>query len=131
MFPAKGQDLSDYQWQNRILLVLTSDTLSPDYHKQMDFIQSDPEGLAERKLIIYKVFPSGYQEGIANMTWTQSPEFYNRFHQSGNSLEVVLIGLDGSVKHQTGTLVPLTKIFSWIDSMPMRMQELRQKQSEH
>lgn len=123
--PAYSQDLSVHQWKNRILLVLTNDTLAPDYTQQMDSILSDPEGLEERKLIIYKVIPSGYQKGITNRKWVHSSELYKKFHQSGNTLEVFLIGLDGSVKHQTRSQVPLSQIFSWIDSMPMRMQELR------
>jgi hypothetical protein len=118
-----------HQWKNRILLVLTTDTLAPDYHQQMDSILSDPEGLEERKLIIYKVIPSGYQEGIANRKWIHSTDLYKKYHQSGNTLEVLLIGLDGSVKHQTQSLVPLTQIFSWIDIMPMRREELRRKQA--
>jgi hypothetical protein len=124
--PANSQDLSEHQWKNRILLVLTEDTLAPDYTQQMDSVLSDPEGLEERKLIIYKVIPSWYQKGITNSKWVHSRELYKKFHQSGNTLEVFLIGLDGSVKQRSQTPVPLTQIFSWIDSMPMRMQELRE-----
>ena len=124
----QGQDLSRHEWKHRILLVLTSDTLAPDYQKQLDSIRSDPEGLDERKLFIYRVMPSGYQEGITGGKWIRSPEFYNSFHQAGNALEVVLIGLDGRVKHRADTLIPLAQIYSWIDAMPMRMEELRRQE---
>jgi hypothetical protein len=125
---AQGQELSRHEWKNRVLLVLTRDTLVPDYLEQMESIFSDMEGLDERKLIIYKVQPSGYQKGDTKGKWIPSTELYQSFHQLGNTLEVVLIGLDGSVKHRTETLTPLTQIFSWIDSMPMRREELRRKQ---
>jgi hypothetical protein len=93
----------------------------------MESILSDPEGLEERKLKVYKVIPTGYQEVNGNRKWIPSRDFYDKYHQSGNTLEVVLIGLDGSVKQQKQNLVPVRQIFSWIDSMPMRMEELRRK----
>lgn len=125
----QGQDLPKHLWKNRILLVLTGDTLSPDYTKQLEEIRTDPEGVVERKLIVYLVTPFSYKEGISNGPWIQSPKLYKRFHQPGNPLEVVLIGLDGSVKHQTQSLTPLIQVFAWIDSMPMRSQEIRRKQA--
>jgi hypothetical protein len=127
---AQSQDLSRHQWKHRLLLVMTTDTLAPDYQKQMESLRSDPEGLEERKLIIYKLKPSGYQEGITSMKWIHSPELYKSFHQRDNAFEVVLIGLDGRVKHRSETLVPLSQIYSWIDVMPMRREELRRKQEE-
>jgi hypothetical protein len=127
---AQGQELSRHEWKHRVLLVLTSDTLAPDYQEQMESIFSDKEGLDERKLIIYRILPSGYQELNANGKWIPSPELYKSFHQSGNTLEVVLIGLDGRVKHRNETMTPLAQVYSWIDAMPMRREELRRKQAE-
>ena len=94
----------------------------------MEAILSDPEGLNDRKLIIYSVTPIAYKEGISIGKWIRSEVLYDKFHQSGNSLEVVLIGLDGRVKHRADTLIPLAQIYSWIDAMPMRMEELRRQE---
>jgi len=125
--PAHGQDLSKHLWKNRLLLVLSDDTLAPDFLKQMESLRSDPDGLEERKLVVYKVTASEYQEGINAREWIPSPELYKSYHKAGNTLEVVLIGLDGSVKHRADSLVPPSQIFSWIDAMPMRRQELRNR----
>lgn len=125
----QGQDLSEHRWKNRILLVLTSDTLAPVYRQQLDSIGSDPEGVAERKLVIYKVTPSVYQQGMANGKWVRSPGLYTRYHRQGNTFDLVLIGLDGSVKRRTQVLTPMAEIYSWIDSMPMRREELRRKEA--
>jgi hypothetical protein len=129
MVPAHSQDPSQHQWKNRILLVLASDTLSPEYQQQMEALRSDSEGLDERKLIIYSVAPFGYQAGMDSSEWIHSTNLFRNFHQEGNTHEVILIGLDGSVKHRSRTLTPLAQIFSWIDSMPMRREEIRRKQA--
>ena len=124
----ESQDLSKYRWNNRILLVVTSDTLAPNFRAQLAAIRSDPEGIAERRLITIQVHSSGYLEGDSSRKWIRSPELYTKHHRSENTLEVVLIGLDGSVKHRADRLIPLSQIYSWIDAMPMRREEIRQKQ---
>ena len=126
----QSQDLSKHQWKHRLLLVITKDTLAPDYQKQMESLRSDPEGLEERRLFIYKLMPSEYQEGITSGKWIHSPELYKSFHERGNTFEVVLIGLDGREKHRSETLVPLKQIYSWIDVMPMRREEQRRNQEK-
>jgi hypothetical protein len=50
-----------------------------------------------------------------------------RFDVSPKSFAVVLVGKDGGVKLKRNVKVRLEEVFTLIDSMPMRQDEMRQK----
>ena len=120
-----AQDLKKHQWKDRLLLIIGKD--STELNSQIQVLQKDISGLKERKLIVYKITPKAYQKGIKSGQWIPSEALYKQNKNIKESREVILIGLDGGVKLRQTKLLTLEQLFTLIDGMPMRRNELRTK----
>lgn len=118
-----AQNLEKHQWKHRILLVISND--SAKLNKQISLLKKDVFELTERKLIVYKVSPLMYQKGIESTSWISSKKLYNAYRKKDTKLEVILIGLDGGIKLRQTKRITSKKLFTLIDGMPMRRQELK------
>lgn len=128
MASAFAQDLKEYQWKNRLLIVVASDAALPLFRQQLAVLQADAQGLSERKLLIFQVLPTAYRIGLDHNTkWNAGENLYERFARTGSPFTVLLIGLDGGVKVWQTDLMPLEELFGRIDAMPMRKAELRNR----
>ncbi len=101
-----GQELRQYRWQNRVILI-SGDTASSIYQKQIQILNLEKlkEPLVERKLLI-----------ITNELNTKDEDF-----------NIKLIGLDGSEKLNCNDFINPQIILDLIDSMPMRISEMKRK----
>ncbi|MCG2590558.1 DUF4174 domain-containing protein [Rhodohalobacter sulfatireducens] len=125
---AHSQDLSSHQWEDRLILILTDDTSSNIYQKQIEELHSDQEGLEDRKLVIYTILPNQIKRNdIENSGWIQSGNLYSKYKKSEGSFEILLIGLDGGVKLRQSKFLSNEDLFGRIDQMPMRRNELRNR----
>ena len=98
------QDLGKHRWKDRVIIIQTPDTNNQLYASQKtEFIGAEEE-LAERKLVIYE---------------QQDPS---------KPFKIKLIGLDGGTKLVQTEVLKKEELFRVIDAMPMRMQEMREKQ---
>lgn len=130
-----AQDLSKHQWNDRILLVISedfkTDQIPNTYLNQVNELQNHIDGLAERKMVIYKVFPSECRYlNTRNNTvtaWIKSDSLFSLYNQENAPFKVVLIGLDGSIKETRTDLFSTQELFTIIDGMSMRKAELRRK----
>lgn len=121
-----AQDLSQHQWKNRLLLVITDDTNTTVFQNQIKALELQKTELEDRKLIIYQITPTHFKSGISNNSdWMKRPELYQDFKTSDKAFEVLLIGLDGGVKLRQNTVLTAQTLFNTIDAMPMRRSELK------
>ena len=132
---SEAQDLSTHQWGNRILLIHTIDQTHPLYQQQISTLKSNQTGLRERKLIIYQVSNDWLRIGLDEESkWKKADEsFLERVKVETNSssgFTVQLIGLDGGIKLRKEAVLTIKELFKVIDSMPMRMQELRRRRNK-
>jgi hypothetical protein len=97
-------DLNAYQWKNRIILIFAPSSDSDGYKRQMREFGGQEDGILDRDLIILELFKNG--------------EF-----------SIFLIGKDGTVKLRSNDPVATSEIFSLIDAMPMRQEEMHRKQN--
>jgi hypothetical protein len=118
-----AQKLQKHQWNNRVLIVAAKNQTL--LQQQIELLNKDLKGLQERKLVIYKVLPEEFSEGIENEAWISNSKFYANHKKTEEDLEIILIGLDGGVKLRQTKLLTLEKLFALIDGMPMRKAELR------
>jgi hypothetical protein len=82
--------------------------------KQLEILNSDPKGLAERDLkISVKIWRK--DEGIT----------HQKFKIAKNQFTFILIGKDGGEKFRSTSVVTLENLYSIIDAMPMRRYEMR------
>ncbi len=120
----KAQDLSTYQWNHRLVLVLTADSNQAKFQEQLAIFDKDKDGLVERKLKIISATPN--QSRSDSQAWGKNDELYQKYHRKGD-FEFILIGLDGGVKLRKSDIVSLNALYRIIDSMPMRAAEMRRK----
>ena len=122
-----GQNLSSHQWKDRLIMVITTDISLSSYHDQLKIFQSDTEGMNERKLVLYKIAPDQYQVRTDNHTWKSGSSLYEQLKKTDSDLEILLIGLDGTIKLRQTEIITTDKLFAIIDAMPMRQAEMKQK----
>lgn len=103
--------LKDAQWKKRILYVGGSD--SERVETQREQFLKEGEARDERKLELVK------------SDQLSSAERKELSLNDKSDFELVLIGLDGGVKFRSQAPVSPEEIFSLIDSMPMRANELK------
>ena len=84
--------------------------------KQLEILNSDPKGLAERDLkISVKIYAK--DKGIT----------HQKFKIAKNQFTFILIGKDGGEKYRSISIVTKQKLYSIIDAMPMRRYEMKNK----
>ncbi|MDX1585632.1 MAG: DUF4174 domain-containing protein [Balneolaceae bacterium] len=119
-------ELSEYRWENRLLLVFAPTQEHPLYKQQLDELNKEKAGMLERDLKVFHLFSEdasfgdGYQinsETVKNL--------YRRYNADPNNYTIVLLGKDGTEKTRKSSLLTTEKLFTLIDSMPMRQREVR------
>lgn len=121
--------MQDLVWQQRVLLVFTPDQDSSAFTAQDDILASVPDGLAERDLVIIRVFANGEVTIDNRMHVLSADSFYQRYNVTPGQFRAVLVGKDGTVKLDQSEPVTTSGLFSLIDSMPMRQQEILQDEN--
>ena len=119
-----AQEIATYQWKNRLVLILSSSTETANYQKQVQELEENTEGLAERKIKVFQITPKKFTTGFST-DWKNNNSLYHKFSIQNADFEVILIGLDGGEKLRRQQPVSTEKLFSTIDVMPMRKAEMR------
>ena len=115
-----SQNLSEYRWKNRLILLISDTPNSPKVKSQISLFVNETEQIDERKILILQAFPKYYLIGYDNQVRRDSEEIYFEFSRPNQSFELLLFGLDGQIKFRSNELVTPQKIYAIIDSMPMR-----------
>jgi hypothetical protein len=117
-----GSVLNNYRWQNRILMVLTDDETIAS--RQKEILDQDIDGVLDRDLVVFGL-------GGEGAPYLEDTDVDLDRVRDGFSLEdddkIVLLGKDGSVKGKWGAPVTTEELFTLIDAMPMRKEEMRRK----
>lgn len=84
---------------NRVLDIYAKNKSDITYRQQMKVFEADPKGLKDRDLIV-------------------------REHFGASGYKITLTGKDGGVKYSSKSVLMLKKLYSIIDVMPMRRDEM-------
>ena len=120
-----AQNLNEYKWKNRLILIFTQSSDSKNAEEQLNKLKKDTDGLKERKLKIIHSIPGEYQTVFPEISDWQNSDLYREMKQEKEKFEIILIGLDGGVKLRQTDHLTLSQLFQTIDSMPMRQAEMR------
>ena len=123
----RAQDLDKHRWKDRVLLLITSDLKNPEYIRQTNALQEHPAELEERKLVVYTLLENRFVEGLPPGPWKKGRPLKIGAKNNPTDFRVVLIGLDGGVKLDEPSHVPIEVLSALIDGMPMRRTELKNK----
>jgi len=118
----QSQDLKKHQWRDRLIVVSSPTFDDTEANAQLEVLENAKAGLKERKLVVYHVTNSGYRQDFSSeiLVSENSESEISRFN-------VALIGLDGTEKFHSIEVEEVSRFFNLIDKMPMRQQEIRNK----
>ena len=122
-----GQEFKKHKWKNRLVFIITKDITSNDYKKQIAIFKLKNKELKERKIIVYKIIPEFYHLTHSNEFTIQNDNLLEKYKKTNSVFEIVLMGLDGGVKLREKQYLSPEKLFTIIDGMPMRRNEIRNK----
>ena len=120
-----GQQISDYQWKYRLVILLTDSQDSQLYQLQLKDLKTDLQGLKERKILVITLTPNYQITGIDNEIEQKAVLNFKKLKKETNGFEVILVGLDGYIKLQQSKLLTHQELFAQIDRMPMRRNEIK------
>lgn len=125
---AQTLDLSVFQWKNRLLFLFASNRSHPMFDALHQSLAARQSEVAERDLVIFEILESAASsmndEAIDSETAHRLREKFG-IHRA--EFTVILIGKDGGIKLIQKKQTQLDDIFALIDSMPMRREEMRQR----
>ena len=119
-----GQKITEYQWKNRLVILLTDSEDNETYKLQINDFQTVISGLEERKILVITLTPNYQITGIENEIKQNASLSYKDLKKETEGFEILLIGLDGYSKLRQSKLLTLQELFDLIDSMPMRRLEI-------
>ena len=117
----KLSNLDSLEWKNRVIIV--NETKNQD--KSLQLLKQQVEKIDDRNIIWFLIKDN---LALSNYKGELSPQFVSNIRERVGLLQkmVILIGKDGGIKSQSEYL-NLEDIFSEIDSMPMRLFEMKKK----
>lgn len=115
---SNAQELEDYKWKNRIILLMNSEDSS--FKNQLKLLKGHKKELAERDIIIFQYSKNQLLDIDGNTSNINSKTIPYKNHKG-----VLLIGKDGGVKLKKDFITQPNEIFELIDSMPMRRAEMK------
>ena len=121
-------NLDDYQWHNRLLLLLAPDASAPAVAQARDNLERRFEEVVDRDLLVIQLFFNGQSlVGDRPITVSEAAQLRLELGIDPDEQVLVLIGKDGGVKRRAPLLTDLQEIFTQIDAMPMRRNEIRER----
>jgi hypothetical protein len=124
-------DLKQYQWTHRLILLFTPSLAEAEYLELKEDLSSQNDEIIDRDLLVFHIL-----EGIETRLGSSllpigaGDSLRKKFGVKSGRFTVLLIGKDGEVKLRREDNVELAEIFSLIDTMPMRQQEMREKSQQ-
>ena len=121
-------DLTQFQWKNRLLFLFAPDSNHPFYKHLQSQIMEQKSEVEDRDMVVFSVLAQGpSQMNTTAINHQQADSIRDRFVIPPNAFSLILIGKDGGIKLKRNDPVDLAEVFELIDSMPMRRNEMQQK----
>ena len=124
--PAFGVQLSDFKWQNRLLLIFAPSQQDPELLQTRRALQGESCGLGERNIVTGILVAQGRSSlDGREITARDAAAIRQRTAIKNDQFAVLLIGKDGGEKLRVYNQPDLDAVFALIDQMPMRQEEMR------
>ncbi len=115
--PLAAQDLSEYLWLKRPLVIFADTPNNPHFIRQMELLLEDPQSLLDRDVVI-----------LTDADPKSRSPLREKLRPRGFSL--VLVGKDGKVKLRKPRPWTVREISRAIDNFPLRIDEQRAKRGK-
>ena len=119
-------NLSQLEWQHRVLVLSAATADDPDYKQQLQDLRASTDEFADRDMVLVTLLDdSNSMAGDRSLTAYEVAAMRSSLKIGPGAFALRLIGKDGSVKLSSASATSITEIYALIDTMPMRRQELR------
>ncbi|WP_170973362.1 DUF4174 domain-containing protein [Rhizobium sp. FKY42] len=125
MAHSASDQLSQFRWNHRILVIFSDRSDDANYVQQMGALKGAQEAMAERDMLIISVVADAAAIIDKPQLKLDADGLRKRFGAEGRSFRAVLIGKDGGAKLSSSRPFTPAELFSTIDAMPMRQSEMR------
>ena len=118
--------LSDLKWKNRVLVVVTNVK-----EEIKDLIKIHNIELNEREFVVIQLDDEKAFIDYTQMSKRFSQSILNKVKNIPQEVYFVLIGKDGRIKNLFSKNTGMNEIFSEVDKMPMRINEMKRNPKNH
>lgn len=118
-------DLDREQWRHRVLLVFSPATDAEPLRQQRSILARDRKGMQDRDLLVVEVIRTAPTEAVPAKV---AESLRLRLRAAEPQFTAILVGKDGAVKLRRTEPVALQELYEIIDVMPMRRDELKERQ---
>lgn len=123
-----GVDFDQFKWKKRLLLVFAPESSHPLFESLQRDLSTRKHEVDDRDLVVFEILGIGTSKRDGSQLDPHTAaSLRERFGISPKAFSLILVGKDGGVKLRRNDPVSLEEIFRLIDSMPMRQDEMRQK----
>ena len=118
--------LSDLKWKNRVLVVVTNEK-----EEIKDLIKIHNIELKEREFVVIQLDDEKAFIDYTQMSKRFSQSILKKVKNIPQEVYFVLIGKDGRIKNLFSKNTGMNEIFSEVDKMPMRINEMKRNPKNH
>ena len=123
----RAQAMSAYLWKKRPLVVFAPARQHTSAVRQNRIINANRRGFRERDMVVVTVVGDRVTTRFGQGPKLGADALRAQFGVRREEFRALLVGKDGTVKLSGGAAVDAGRLFSLIDSMPMRRQEMRNR----
>lgn len=116
---------STYRWSKRPLFVFAGDAADKALAEQRRIVAGSRSGFSERDVVVVYVVGDSVSAELGGKPGQSAGALRARYGGGGSQFEAVLVGKDGGAKLSSGKPLTAATLFSTIDAMPMRRDEMR------
>ena len=121
-------NLDNFQWHNRLLFLVAPDFSTPAVAQVRDELERRYQDVVDRDLLVIQLFLNGQSlVGDRPISISEAAQLRLELGTGPDEQLLVLMGKDGGVKRRAPLLTDLQEIFTQIDAMPMRRNEIRER----
>ncbi len=117
--------MSAYQWKKRPLLVFAPAATSPDLQRQRGIVAQYGPAFQDRHMVVVYVIGDTVTAELGPGPGMTAAALRARYGVATGAFRAVLVGKDGGTKLSSQGPLAAATLFSTIDAMPMRKNEMK------
>jgi hypothetical protein len=126
---AAAYDIDAHRWQDRLLVIVAPSPDLADVLEARAAVAARAPAVRERRLRLLEVYADSARLDGSGLPTGTAADLRDTLGVAPDSRRLLLIGLDGGIKRAVGLDTPLSELLAEIDAMPMRRQEIRERQA--
>lgn len=119
--------MSVYAWRKRPLVIFAADAQSPALATQRAIVESARAGFIERDMVVVYVIGDAVTSDLGSGPGIGAAAMRSLYGVPATAFRALLVGKDGGVKLSSSAPLTAKALFTEIDGMPMRREEMRRR----